>query len=80
MGDRYDRARRELTSDELKAADAAFQGRKFNEAWSDAALRVYIGIVLAKMKLNDERLIRGIGNGADDYPLGTAEPHPEVLV
>ena len=73
MGDRYDRARRELTSDELKAAEAAIHGRKFNEAWSDAALRVYIGILLAKMKL-------GVGDDAGGYPLGAAEPHPEGLV
>ena len=33
-----------LTYDESKAAEAAFLGRPFNEAWSEAARRVYVGI------------------------------------
>jgi hypothetical protein len=36
-----------LTHDEKKAADAAFTGRPFNEAWSAAARTVYDGIVKA---------------------------------
>lgn len=36
-----------LTHDEKKAADAAFAGRPFNEAWSAAARAVYDGIVKA---------------------------------
>jgi hypothetical protein len=36
-----------LTHDEKKAADAAFAGRPFNEAWSAAARVVYNGIVKA---------------------------------
>jgi hypothetical protein len=36
-----------LTHDEKKAADAAFAGRPFNEAWSAAARTVYDGIVKA---------------------------------
>jgi len=36
-----------LTHDEKKAADAAFAGRPFNEAWSAAARVVYDGIVKA---------------------------------
>ena len=42
---------RELSHDEKKAAEAAFQGRPFNEAWSQAAREVYDGIVAATLKL-----------------------------
>jgi hypothetical protein len=36
-----------LTHDEKKAADAAFAGRPFNEAWSASARTIYEGIVKA---------------------------------
>lgn len=36
---------RQLSHDEQKAAEAAFQGRPFNDAWSQAARTVYDGIV-----------------------------------
>lgn len=36
-----------LTNDEKKAADAAFAGRPFNDAWSASARTVYEGIVNA---------------------------------
>jgi len=36
-----------LSNDEKKAADAAFAGRPFNEAWSASAQAVYDGIVKA---------------------------------
>jgi hypothetical protein len=36
-----------LTYDEKKAADAAFTGRPFNEAWSASARAIYDGIVKA---------------------------------
>jgi hypothetical protein len=36
---------RQLTYDEKKAAEAAFMGRPFNPEWSDAARRVYDGII-----------------------------------
>jgi len=36
-----------LTHDEKKAADAAFEGHPFNEAWSASARAVYDGIVKA---------------------------------
>ncbi len=42
---------RQLSHDEMKAAEAAFQGRPFNEAWSQAARVVYDGIVAATLKL-----------------------------
>lgn len=38
---------RHLSHDETKAAEAAFQGRAFNEAWSHTARVVYDGIVAA---------------------------------
>ena len=36
-----------LTYDENKAADAAFAGRPFNDAWSASARMVYDGIIKA---------------------------------
>ncbi len=41
---------RHLSHDEMKAAEAAFQGHPFNEAWSQAARVVYDGIVAAIQK------------------------------
>lgn len=38
---------RSLTYDEKKAAEAAFQGMPFNPEWSDAARKVYDGILMA---------------------------------
>jgi hypothetical protein len=55
-----DKAGRRLTYDELKAAEDAFHGRPFNEAWSQAARTVYEGILIAKVKLNYERFTRGL--------------------
>lgn len=45
---------RELTHDEKKAAEAAFRGEQFNPSWSDAAARVYAGIVQARQKREAE--------------------------
>ena len=55
-----DRAGRRLSHDELKAAEAAFQGRSFNEAWSQAARTVYDGILAAKIKLSHEPFTHGL--------------------
>jgi hypothetical protein len=55
-----DRTGRRLTHDELKAAEAAFQRRPFNDAWSLAARTVYDGILAAKLKLNHEPFTRGL--------------------
>lgn len=41
---------RQLSHDEMKAAEAAFLGRPFNAAWSQAARVVYDGIVAAIQK------------------------------
>ena len=51
MQSHINHTRRQLTYDEFKAAEAAFQGCAFNEDWSEAARAVYVGIVTAKMKL-----------------------------
>lgn len=45
---------RELTHDEKKAAEAAFRGEPFTPSWSDAAARVYAGIVQARHKRESE--------------------------
>ena len=42
---------RQPSHDELKAAEAAFEGRPFNEVWSRAARDVYDGIMAATLKL-----------------------------
>jgi hypothetical protein len=55
-----DRAGRRLSHDELKAAEAAFQGQPFSEAWSQAARTVYDGILAAKIKLSHELFTRGL--------------------
>lgn len=44
---KYPNTPRNLTQDERKAAEAAFQGRPFNSQWSQAARIVYDGILSA---------------------------------
>ncbi|HEY8191123.1 MAG TPA: hypothetical protein VIG74_01770 [Alphaproteobacteria bacterium] len=41
---------RELTLDEKKAMQAAFNGKPFNPAWSAAAAKVYAGLTEAMDK------------------------------
>jgi len=60
MRNEPDKTGRRLTHDELKAAEAAFQRRPFNETWSEAARTVYDGILAAKIKLNHEPFTRGL--------------------
>ena len=43
----HNTAPKSLTYDEKKAAEAAFSGRPFNEAWSESARAVYDGIIKA---------------------------------
>ena len=38
---------RPLTHDEKKAAEAAFKGSPFDPQWSEAALKVYLGLSAA---------------------------------
>ena len=77
MPNNQDGTRRQLTHDELKAAEAAFQGRAFNEAWSQAARTAYEGILIAKMKRNHERLTRGVL--ASDYDPRRAAEQPGMV-
>ena len=70
---------RRLTQEELNAAEAAFQGWEFNEAWSKAALDVYHGIRLAMIKVHHGRLLREIHN-THQHPLTGAALNDEVLV
>jgi hypothetical protein len=51
------RTPRILTHDERKAADAAFAGRPLNPAWSEAAKRVYEGLIHALPSLPDEPIV-----------------------
>jgi hypothetical protein len=49
---------RDLTNDERKAAEAAFQGRPFNSQWSESARVIYDGIFIAMLPrgfFNEER-------------------------
>jgi hypothetical protein len=41
---------RPLSHDEAKAAEAAFQGRPFNEDWSESARTIYDGLMDAMRK------------------------------
>ena len=74
-----DRPPRRLTHDELKAAEAAFQGRAINEAWSQAALNVYLGIRVAMMKVEQKRLMEEV-HDTDRHPLAAEELSGGVLV
>jgi len=67
-----DRIARRLSHDELKAAEDAFQGRPFNEAWSQAARTVYEGILAAKSTLTHEPFTRGLP-APDRDPQGMEE-------
>ena len=60
MGKDQDRTEGRLTHDQLKAAEAAFQGWPFNEAWPQTARTVYEGILAAKSKLNHEPFTRDL--------------------
>jgi len=64
-----------LTHDEKKAADAAFEGRPFNEAWSASARAVYDGIVKA---LPHTDVADPIPSNAGELEMG-ASPQSEPL-
>jgi len=78
MRNHHEPTPRRLTHDELKAAEAGFQGRELNDPWSQAALNVYLGIRLWKMKLDQERLV-GEPDRANRRRFSTAEHHHGVL-
>ncbi len=46
---------RPLTHDELKAAEAAFQGQPFNLDWSQSARAIYDGLSEALRKRHDDQ-------------------------
>lgn len=46
---------RPLTHDEMKAAEAAFQGQPFNLDWSESARAIYDGLAAALRKRQDEQ-------------------------
>jgi hypothetical protein len=75
-----------LTHDEKKAADAAFAGRPFNEAWSASARIVYDGIVKA-LPHTDVAIpaLSNVGNPVEVpslqcEPLQPQESHPQEQV
>jgi hypothetical protein len=74
MSKEQNRTGRRLTYDEIRAAEDAFQGRPFNEASSQAARTVYEGVLVAKLKLNQEQSMRGLPAPSDsqkaEQPLG----------
>jgi hypothetical protein len=78
MQSHIDHTRRQLTHDERKAAEAAFQGRQFNNAWAKSALDVYIGIRLAMMKAGHDTLTEKI-HSVDHHWLCSAEDHQSML-
>ena len=45
---------RQLTHDEKKAAEAAFQGLPFDPMWSEAARKVYLGLSVAIANQHNE--------------------------
>jgi hypothetical protein len=56
---------RDLTNDERKAAEAAFQGRPFNSQWSESARAIYDGIFIAMLPrgfFNEERTTNSVEN------------------
>lgn len=46
---------RPLTHDEVKAAEAAFQGQPFNQDWSQSARAIYDGLSAALRKRQDDQ-------------------------
>ncbi|MBL8038668.1 MAG: hypothetical protein JNN16_14310 [Nitrospira sp.] len=60
------RTPRTLTHDERKAADAAFAGRPLNPTWSEAAKRVYEGLIHALPTLPNEPIVGRDENSPSD--------------
>jgi hypothetical protein len=63
-----------LTHDEKKAADAAFAGRPFNEAWSASARAVYDGI--AKALPHTDVAVPAPSNAGDPVETSSAQNEP----
>jgi hypothetical protein len=69
-----------LTHDEKKAADAAFAGRPFNEAWSASARAVYDGIMKALPHTDVAGPIPSIAGELELTPSTQSEPLPQGQV
>ena len=71
------RTPRVLTHDERKAAEAAFTGRPLNPTWSEAAKRVYEGLIHALPALPDETVGTTSQNiSSDDTPIESTPTLP----
>ncbi len=69
---------RRLTADELKAAEAAFQGRPFNGRWSEAARTVYNGMLAATRKRRAS--VREVGDHHGRSTAIEADPEGAALL
>lgn len=82
------RTPRILTHDERKAADAAFAGRPLNPTWSEAAKRVYEGLIHALPSVPDEPIVGRDENSPSNHVQAESpvtvptveEPRPEQPV
>jgi hypothetical protein len=63
-----------LSHDEKKAADAAFAGRPFNEAWSASARAVYDGIVKALPRIDVPLPTPAYAGAPMEAPSAQSEP------
>jgi hypothetical protein len=63
-----------LSHDEKKAADAAFAGRPFNEAWSASARAVYDGIVKALPQIDVPIPTPSYAGAPTETPSAQSEP------
>ncbi len=72
---------RALTHDEKKAAEAAFAGRPFNDAWSASARLIYDGIVKALPQCQSEPVPLVQARVEEEVPAATAAdlPEPEAV-
>ena len=72
------RTPRILTHDERKAADAAFAGRPLNPTWSEAAKRVYEGLIHALPSLPDEPIVGRIVGRDENNPSNQVQAESPV--
>ncbi len=68
---------RPLTTDERKAAEAAFRGEAFDPKWSEAARAVYEGIITAK-GFQTAETAQPAQPPADAEPEVSSDPQPEA--
>ena len=69
-----------LSHDEKKAADAAFAGHPFNEAWSASARAVYNGIIKAMPHIDVAISTPSIVEESAESPSAQSKPlHPQEL-